>query len=425
MERLAPQRRERDEDDVVQLADRLDRLARWCRAQSLKPVAIAARVAAESARSLAADEANAVANDANVVEVRHRAAVDAAARAADAAAAAAAASWRAAQAAAAEAEAERALKLRRNKATASADVAIVTLKQRCAELEAIVDGPENDAAHQHALDFAPAAMRIFRFASDSAPRVLELAHVSAFLRECAVEFGSVDAALPGALRCEGVVGRYLAMRKIACRKSAHCPWLAAKLLSCRSGAPMPAAALAPDVTRHDVNWGAEGARRHKKLVVSSDGSALSHSQQYGFAWAQGAVGVRSGKHLFSVTVTRINHGYVKVGWVDRALRTDQDERDDNGPGYKDSLASGATLMLNGCICFGTAPLSRDQRMQVPSVNCPCTVGCLLDADVGAMTVFVDGEPLAQQCEYKFPTDREWYPSVSLWNKDDALHSNAV
>jgi hypothetical protein len=25
-----------------------------------------------------------------------------------------------------------------------------------------------------------------------------------------------------------------------------------------------------------------------------------------------------------------------------------------------------------------------------------------------MTVFVDGEPLEQQCEYKFPTDgREW------------------
>ncbi len=38
---------------------------------------------------------------------------------------------------------------------------------------------------------------------------------------------------------------------------------------------LPAAALAPDVTRHDVNWGAEGARRHRYLVVSDDGSALT------------------------------------------------------------------------------------------------------------------------------------------------------
>jgi hypothetical protein len=59
---------------------------------------------------------------------------------------------------------------------------------------------------QHAFSHAPAALRIFRFAADTAPRVLELAHVSAFLRECAVEFGSADAALPGALRCEHTAG---------------------------------------------------------------------------------------------------------------------------------------------------------------------------------------------------------------------------
>jgi hypothetical protein len=43
-----------------------------------------------------------------------------------------------------------------------------------------------------------------------------------------------------------------------------------------------------------------------------------------------------------------------------------------------------------------------------------------------MTVFVDGEPLPQQCEYTFPTDgREWYPSVGLGSENDALFSNTV
>jgi hypothetical protein len=53
------------------------------------------------------------------------------------------------------------------------------------------------------------------------------------------------------------------------------------------------------------------------------------------------------------------------------------------------------------------------------------VGCLLDADAGAMTVFVNGERLEQQCEYRFPTDREWAPTVALWDKNDALFSSAV
>jgi hypothetical protein len=80
----------------------------------------------------------------------------------------------------------------------------------------------------------------------------------------------------------------------------------------------------------------------------------------------------------------------------------------------------------GCFCFGTAPLSRDQYKAVPKVPCPCTVGCLLNLDAGAMTVFVDGEPLAEQCEFTFPTDgREWFPSVALAYTDDALFSNVV
>jgi hypothetical protein len=254
--------------------------------------------------------------------------------------------------------------------------------------------------------------------------VLEIAHVSVFMRECAVEFGSADATLPGALQCEYASGRFFRLRDVVEPNAARCPWLAEKLLACRSGAPMPAAALAPEVTRHDVNWGAAGMRRHTYLAVSGDGSAMTlTSDPPTVAWAQGAVGVTSGKHWFSVTVTRSEDGFVKVGWVDRALRTDDDE---NGPGVASSSASGATFLPYGAFWFGTAPLSRDQYTEAPVAMSPCTIGCLLDADAGAMTVFVNGEPLPQQCEYTFPTDgREWAPSVALCYKDDAMFSNAV
>jgi hypothetical protein len=274
----------------------------------------------------------------------------------------------------------------------------------------------------HAFNHAPAALRIFRFAADSAPHVLELAHVSAFLRECAVEFGSADAAVPGAMRCEYASGRFFAQRDVGERNAARCPWLAAKLLACRSGAPVPAAALAPDVTRHDVNWGAEGARRHEYLMLTHDGFGLSLGLANTWRCAQGAVGVTSGKHFFSVTVTRSKFGWVKVGWVDRALRSDDGEW---GPGSASSCASGATFMPSGFFDSGTAPLSADHAVHAPQVACPCTLGCLLDLDAGAMTVFVNGEPLPQQCEYKFPTDREWAPSVGFGYAMDALFSNAL
>jgi hypothetical protein len=177
---------------------------------------------------------------------------------------------------------------------------------------------------RHAFNHAPAALRVFRFAVDSAPRVLQLAHVSAFLRECAVEFGSADATLPGALRdeCAASSGRFFTLREIVKRKAAHCPWLAAKVLACRSGAPVPAAALAPDVTRHDVNWGAEGARRHADLQLTHDGFGVSctetaSSANVGWSWAQGDLGVTSGKHWFQVAIVALGRGgHVTVGWVD-------------------------------------------------------------------------------------------------------------
>jgi hypothetical protein len=82
-------------------------------------------------------------------------------------------------------------------------------------------------------------------------------------------------------------------------------------------------------------------------------------------------------------------------------------------------------MPSGLLSFGTAPLPDSKLKSVPRVACPCNVGCLLDADAGAMTVFVNGKPLKTQCKYTFPTDREWYPSVGLGFKDDALFSNSA
>ncbi len=56
------------------------------------------------------------------------------------------------------------------------------------------------------------------------------------------------------------------------------------------------------------------------------------------------------------------------------------------------------------------------------------MGCLLnlDATPARMTVFVDGEPLAEQCKYDFPKDgRAWFPSVALLEAGTALHSCAI
>ncbi len=159
-------------------------------------------------------------------------------------------------------------------------------------------------------------MRIFRLAADSAPRVLEMAHVSELLRECAVEFGSADAALPGALRCDYAAKRFFELRVVVERNAARCPWLAAKVLACRSGAPMPAAALAPDVTRHDVNWGAEGARRDHRLELTHAGYGLAATTNGGNMWAQGPVGVTSGKHFFQVALTDTGFSaWIFVGFI--------------------------------------------------------------------------------------------------------------
>jgi hypothetical protein len=238
---------------------------------------------------------------------------------------------------------------------------------------------------QHSFNHAPAALRIFRFAADSGPRVLELAHVSAFLRECAVEFGSADAALPGAMRCEYAAKRFFKLRAVVERNAARCPWLAEKVLACRSGAPMPPAALAPDVTRHDVNWGAEGARRHEDLQLATthgrcaaadaelelthDGCRLMLS--FGRAvselcWAQGAVGVTCGKHFFQVSVTTARGGNLLAGWIDDKISTQASVRLSS-----QRAASGAAYRANGELRHGAA-LCRHVR------PCPRAQSTLLD-----------------------------------------------
>jgi hypothetical protein len=275
----------------------------------------------------------------------------------------------------------------------------------------------------HAFNHAPAALRIFRFAADTAPRVLEITHVTKFLRECAVEFGSADATLPGALRNDEYADkRDYKLRDVVERNAACCPWLAEKLFRAfRSGAPMPAAALAPDVTRHDVDWGAEGARRSAALRPTHGGYGLTRDEDTGGWWAQGAVGVTSGSHFFQVCVTEAGGGDMALAWVDDKISIEADD----WVGRAGTQASGIELHLNGSYYFGTAPLvDETESVKAPRCNRPCVIGCLLnlDATPARMTVFVDGEPLAEQCECDFPKDgRAWFPSVALC----ALHSCAM
>jgi hypothetical protein len=212
------------------------------------------------------------------------------------------------------------------------------------------------------------------------------------------------------VRSDHARGRFFWMRDVVERNAARCPWLAEKLLACRSGAPMPAAAMAPDVTRHDVNWGAEGARRNERLQLMNDGFGLRLPSD-DFCWAQGPVGVTSGKHYFSVSVNVPRRGCTRVGWVSQ----------------QQSL--GAAYALRGGFCFGSAPLtSPGTNIPAPAKDRPCVVGCLLDLDAtpARMTVFVAGKPLEAQCEYDFPKDgRAWFPSVSLCEANEELHSCAM
>jgi hypothetical protein len=93
-----------------------------------------------------------------------------------------------------------------------------------------------------------------------------------------------------------------------------------------------------------------------------------------------------------------------------------------------SRCAGAAYYLRGNIWFGSAPLVAFSSIDAPAMVRPCCIGCFLDMDAtpARVTVFVDGEPLAVQCEYDFPKDgRAWFPSVSLCQDGTALHSCAM
>jgi hypothetical protein len=144
-------------------------------------------------------------------------------------------------------------------------------------------------------------------------------------------------------------------------------------------------------------------------------------------WAQGPLGVTSGKHFFSVSVTAPGGnvgGNVMVGFLDDNV-TDVALQLVGRVGTK---ASGEAYRTGGNYYFGTAPLAANSFMTAPTHARPCVVGCLLnlDATPARMTVFVDGERLAEQCEYDFPKDgRAWYPSVMMSQAATALHSCAM
>ncbi len=262
----------------------------------------------------------------------------------------------------------------------------------------------------HSFNHAPAALRIFRFAADTVPRVLELAHVSAFLRECAVEFGSTDAALHALSRNGDIHKSYFELYKFLSVNRVRCDWLRKSVWACRA-APIPTAALEPNVTRHDVNWHAEKARRDTRLRGPVNG--LKTYDGKGPHWAQGPTGVTSGKHWFSVTVDidLYNLNYFKIGWVDDTLQINSGI--EYGPGSDFSNASGATFRPGVIVDVGPEPLLEMKYAYVCGVIPPCSLGCMLDLDAGTMTVFADGKLLAQQFDYKFLTDRKWFPTVCM------------
>ncbi len=113
-----------------------------------------------------------------------------------------------------------------------------------------------------------------------------------------------------------------------------------------------------------------------------------------------------------------------MGWVDDKVSLTEND----WPGKLTTKSVGAAFVIAGQYYFGTAPLATPSYSDAPASKRPCTVAWLLnmDATPGRMTVFVDGEPLAVQCEYDFPKDgRAWFPSVALLDENTALHSCAI
>jgi hypothetical protein len=271
----------------------------------------------------------------------------------------------------------------------------------------------------HSFNHAPAAMRIFRFAVDTVPRTLEIAHVSKFFRECAIDFDGIGAVLPIALRNDYATGRYFELRDVVERNRVQCPWLMEKILTRRDVVPIPSQALEPDVTRHDVNWGAEGTFRYEHLQLTHNGFGLKFQTTFesdtNYCWAQGPVGVTSGKHWFSITIVEINTtmgpNYVEVGWISRPQRFDT--RFARGDRFKVRGSSSVD-------CIRRTGL----RYYLPARS-SCTIACLLDLNAGIMTVFIDGEIMETESNYRYHADCEWFPTVGTGIGYIELYSNSI
>jgi hypothetical protein len=276
----------------------------------------------------------------------------------------------------------------------------------------------------HAFNHAPAALRIFRFAVNTVPRILELAHTTAFLRECAIEFGSTDATLPVAMENDHAAGRYYTLFNWFGKNHWCCTWLSQKMLTSRVGALMPLVALMPDVTRHDVNWG-EGALLHEHLQLTHNGFGLKFDEPMDpynacFPCAKGPVGVTSGKHLFSVTIVRLgtttSADDIRVGWVAGAREIEGDP----DPTY----GSGEMFMVSGLPSVNRIIRRTGLRYYLPTRS-SCTIACLLDLDTGIMTVFIDGEIMETESDYRYHADCEWFPTVEMGIGYSELYSNSI
>ncbi len=190
---------------------------------------------------------------------------------------------------------------------------------------------------------------------------------------------------------------------------------------------MPAAALAPDVTRHDVNWGAEGARlgllrvTHAGFGLSFGSQSRSRDAFAGIRLLTGPAGVVTGKHFFQICVaaTGADDASAAIGWV-HGLFIDAKTKDALNP---NEITAGAMYSMNGGFVAPTAAAS--WNAPAPKISRSCALGCLLDLDAtpARMAVFVDGEPMDAECAYDFPKDgRAWYLIVSLWDAGTVLHS---
>jgi hypothetical protein len=290
------------------------------------------------------------------------------------------------------------------------------------------DGSEAAAHPLHALNVAQAALRICRFAADSVERVVDLAHLTEAIRECVLEFGIVDATLPAAMRatrrCGGrnaLADRYAGWTDAA--RDAF--WLASRVVALRLGAPMPDRVLQSGVAIHDVQWCDRDARRCSLLAPTHDGFGVTQTDvNHGRSWAQGAVGVSSGAHWFSVALNILAGpgASVAIGWVDARLISSQGDRGDpdHCTGGAFSTTQERPLWTIASVRFEKVQLGTPQSV----ARWQRTVSVLLDCNEtpARLRLFVD-DMLIREMLVTLTEGLLYHPSVMLRWHGDSLRSN--